>query len=82
MASGEPNFTCSRDDGSTMSPFVGTHRSDHANPMEVSGNMDLSMLMGSLPTDDPMNWVYWNELTHEYQVPGVDGNGGNAFYMV
>lgn len=79
LAAGESYFTGSRDLGSRASQYSSSPKDNYTNPIEVSDNVDLSILMGSLPTNDPMDWVYWNGFTHDYPLPGVDGDGGNAF---
>lgn len=81
-ATDESFLTGSSDIGSGMSRDTNLQHHDYANPMVASDNVELSLLMSSLPMGDPMDWVYWNGLTHDYPLAGVDNDGSNTFSMV
>jgi hypothetical protein len=82
LATGGSYFTGSRDPGSGMYQYPNSRQDDYTNLMEANDNVDLSMLTGSLPMEDPMDWVYWNGFTHDYPLPSKNSDvGGNAFSL-
>jgi hypothetical protein len=75
MGSGELPSTGSRDIESGASRYADAPQINYGNLVEANDKIDLSMPIGFLPTDDPMDWVYWNELTLQYPVLGGDDGG-------
>jgi hypothetical protein len=53
----------------------------YPNLLETNDSTDLSMPFGLVSPEDPLDWVFWKDLTLDYPRFGIGDSGGNGFDM-